>query len=53
MNWDSFYDGFYGWSEAGQRKIALMQKDFGNEEEVAEIGMAWVNPAFCVNSKTE
>ena len=41
MNWDSFYDGFYGWSEAGQRKIALMQKDFGNEEEVAEIGMAF------------
>jgi len=41
MNWDSFYDCFYGWSEAGQRKIALMQKDFGNEEEVAEIGMAF------------
>ena len=41
MNWDSFYDGFYGWSEAGQRKIALMQKDFGSEEEVAEIGMAF------------
>ncbi len=43
MTWESFYDGFYGWSDAGQRKIALMQKDFGDEDEVAEIAMSFID----------
>lgn len=43
MNWNSFYEGFYGWSDAGQKKIALMQKDFGAQEEVAEIAMSFID----------
>lgn len=41
MNWESFYDGFYGWSDAAQKKISQMQTDFGDPEEVAEIGMSF------------
>ena len=41
MKWDSFYEGFYGWSDAAQIKISQMQTDFGDPEEVAEIAMAF------------
>ncbi len=41
MKWDSFYENFWGWSDAAQIKIAQMQTDFGASDEVAEIGMAF------------